>query len=64
MQFHKWLKLLTEYRRKPQIAVDYFDTETLEMKQTQMYMEGYKASLVKDTSFKGLWAVSFTLKEF
>jgi len=60
----KWLKVLAEFRRKSKITVDYFDTETLEVKQTQMYMEGYKASLVKDTSYKGLWTVSFTLKEF
>ncbi len=31
---------------------------------TEMVVEGYKAVLVKDTSFKGLWKVSFTLKEF
>lgn len=42
----------------------YFDTETLEMKESEMFVEGYKAALVKDTSFKGLWKVSFTLKEF
>ena len=30
----------------------------------EMYVEGYKASLVKDTSRKGLWTVSFTLREF
>lgn len=58
------MKALAEFRRKSKITVDYFDTETLEVKQTQMYMEGYKASLVKDTSYKGLWTVSFTLKEF
>ena len=34
------------------------------VKQAEMYVEGYKASLVKDTSYKGLWKVSFTLKEF
>ena len=32
--------------------------------QTQMYVEGFKAKLEKDTSYKGLWTVSFTLKEF
>lgn len=60
----KWLAKLTAYRNKPRIMVRYFDTETLEIKQTQMFMEGYRSSLVKDTSFKGLWKVSFTLKEF
>ena len=45
-------------------TVGYFDTETLAVKTTEMYIEGYKAFLVKDTSRKGLWTVSFTLKEF
>ena len=60
----KWLKTLGEYRRKPKIKVAYFDTETLVAKTTEMFMEGYKASLVKDTSCKGLWKVAFTLHEF
>ena len=29
-----------------------------------MYVDGFKAKLHKDTSYKGLWTVSFTLKEF
>ena len=32
--------------------------------ETEMFVEGYKAVLVKDTSFKGFWKVSFTLREF
>lgn len=44
--------------------VGYFDTETLAVKTAEMYVEGYKAVLVKDTSRKGLWTVSFTLREF
>ena len=60
----KWLKLLTGFKQKEKITVKYFDTETLEIKQTEMFIEGYKASLVKDTSYKGLWKVSFTLQEF
>ena len=28
-----------------------------------MFIDGYKAGLVKDTSYKGLWKVSFTPKE-
>ncbi len=51
----KWLKLLTRFKQKEKITVDYFDTETLGMKRTEMYIDGYKASLVKDTSYKGLW---------
>ena len=60
----KWLKVLTEFKQREKISVEYFDTETLETKRTEMFVEGYKAVLVKDTSFKGLWKVSFTLKEF
>ena len=59
-----WLKKLTVFRNRPKITVKYFDTGTLEIKQTQMYIDGFKSGLQKDTSFKGLWTVSFTLKEF
>ena len=58
------LKILTEFKQQEKITVGYFDTETLTVKTAEMYVEGYKASLVKDTSRKGLWSVSFTLKEF
>ena len=33
-------------------------------KEAEMFVEGYKAVLVKDTSFKGFWKVGFTLREF
>ena len=59
----KWLKLLTAYSKMPKIVVKYFDTETLELKDAEMYITGFKAALKKDTSYKGLWTVSFTLKE-
>ena len=59
----KWLKVLTGFKQREKIAVEYFDMETLEMKKTEMFIEGYKAVLVKDTSYKGLWKVSFTLRE-
>ena len=55
---------MTEFKQQEKITVGYFDTETLTVKMAEMYVEGYKASLVKDTSRKGIWAVSFTLKEF
>ena len=29
-----------------------------------MYVEGFKAKLKKDTSYKGLWTVNFILKEY
>ena len=48
----------------PKIVVKYFDTETLELKDSEMYISGFKAQLKKDTSYKGLWIVSFTLKEY
>lgn len=59
----KWLKILTAYSKKSKIAVEYFDTEDLGLKKTEMYIEGFKAKLEKDTSYKGLWSVSFTLNE-
>ncbi len=60
----KWLQLLTKFKQQEKISVDYFDMETLDMKRAEMFIEGYKAGLVKDTSYKGLWNVSFTLREF
>ena len=59
-----WLKRLTAYSKKAKITVQYFDTEELALKETEMYITGYKAKLYKDTSYKGLWTVSFTLNEF
>lgn len=59
-----WLKRLTVFSKKDKLAVLYFDTETLEQKETEMYITGFKAKLEKDTSKKGLWSVSFTLNEF
>lgn len=60
----KWLKILSAYAKKDKIAVQYFDMEYLELRNTEMYITGYKAKLEKDTSYKGLWTVAFTLKEF
>ena len=60
----KWLKLLTAYSKEDKLAVEYFDTETAEPKNTEMYVEGFQAKLKKDTSYRGLWAVSFILREF
>ena len=56
-----WIKpwQLTIFRNRPKITVKYFDTGTLEIKQTQMYIDGFKSGLQKDTSFKGLWTVSW-----
>lgn len=60
----KWLKILSGYAKRDKIAVQYFDTEHLELRNTEMYVTGYKVKLEKDTSYKGLWTVSFMLKEF
>ena len=49
----KWLKTLTEFKQQEKITVGYFDTEALAVKTAEMYVEGYKAALVKDTSRKG-----------
>ncbi|MBS6261711.1 MAG: hypothetical protein KH549_00940 [Clostridium sp.] len=60
----KWLQILTGFKQKEKISVGYFDTETLAVKTAEMYVDGFKAALMKDTSRKGLWTVSFTLREF
>ena len=59
----KWLRLLTGYKQQEKIRVKFFDPETVSQKQTEMYVDGFKAKLKKDTSYKGLWVVSFTLRE-
>jgi hypothetical protein len=59
-----WLSKLSAYAKKDKILVSYFDTETLGVRETEMYITGFKSKLEKDTSYKGLWTVSFTLKEF
>lgn len=59
-----WLKQLTAYTKQSKIAVQYFDPEVLELKQAEMYISDFQAKLKKDTSYKGLWTVAFTLNEF
>lgn len=59
----KWLKLLTEFKQKEKLQVRFFDPETVSQKAVEMYVNGFKAKLKKDTSYKGLWTVSFSLKE-
>ena len=59
----KWLKLLTGFKQREKVSVRYFDPGTAEQKQAEMYVDGYKAKLEKDTSYKGVWTVSFSLKE-
>ena len=59
-----WLKKLSEYRQQAKIKVAFFNPHTLAAEERDMYIDDFKSSLVKDTSYKGLWKVSFTLKEF
>lgn len=59
-----WLSKLSAYAKKNKIQVSYFDIETLGVSETEMYITGFKSKLERDTSYKGLWTVSFTLKEF
>ena len=59
----KWLRLLTGYKQQKKIRVGFFDPETASVRQAEMYVEGFKEKLKKDTSYKGLWNVSFSLKE-
>ena len=59
-----WLKKLTAYSKKNKLTVQYFDTDSLSLKETEMYIDRFKAKLEKDTSYKGVWTVSFSLKEF
>lgn len=59
-----WLKKLTYYKQQRKLTVSFFDPETAEVKATEMYIDGFKTKLEGDTSYKGLWSVSFTLKEF
>lgn len=59
-----WLKRMSQFRKQSALLVKYFDTEKLDIKETKMYMDQFQSSLVKDTSYKGLWKVSFELKEY
>lgn len=60
----RWVSKLSAYAKKEKVIVRYFDTETLQQRQAEMYISGYSAKLKKDTSYNGLWIVSFTLNEF
>ena len=51
-------------RRVDKMNESYLDMETMNIVNTQMYIDGYQVKLVSDTSYGSLWEVSFTLKEF
>lgn len=60
----KWLNKFAAYKKLASITVGYLDMETMNIVNTQMYIDGYQVKLVSDTSYGSLWEVSFTLKEF
>lgn len=67
VSFHvskRWLMKLSDYKKLASITVGYLDTATMNIVNTQMYIDGFKSRLAADTSYGGLWEVSFTLKEF
>lgn len=60
----KWLKKMSEYRNLPKLNVKFFSPYTLVLTEALMYIDSFKVSLLKDSSKKGLWQLSFNLKEF
>ena len=62
--FPRPLNKFSAYKKLASITVGYLDLETMNIVNTQMYIDGYQVKLVSDTSYGSLWEVSFTLKEF
>ena len=60
----KLVKTLSNFANMSNLKVKFLDTETLELKETQMYIDKFQVKLIKDTSYKGLWEVSFSLEEY
>ena len=60
----KWLNKFSAYKKLASITVGYLDMETMNIVNTQMYIDGYQVKLVSDTSDGSLWEISFTWKEF
>lgn len=60
----RWLKKLTYYSEQAKLTVQYFNTQKLDLEEAEMYITNFKADLEQDTSFKGLWTVSFKLNSF
>lgn len=58
-----WLKKLRAYKKRPALTVSWFDPDTGALSEREMYMDSFKASLAHDTSYGGLWNVSFTLED-
>lgn len=64
IRVNPWLNKFSAYKKLASITLGYLDTETMNIVDTQMYIDGYQVKLVSDTSCGSLWEVSFTLKEF
>lgn len=60
----KWIKKMTEYMGEDKLSVSYLDTNTIGMKNADMYIENYRVSLLRDTSYGSLWSVDFKLIEY
>ena len=58
-----WLKKLRTLKKEPYLNVEWLDPETGELSSGIMYMDGFKVSLVHDTSGGSLWNVSFSLED-
>ena len=60
----KWVKQISAFKNSAVLNVKYLDTESLEMKNTNMFLQDLSIQLVKDTSYFGLWEGSFQLQEY
>lgn len=50
----KWLNKFSAYKKLASITVGYLDTETMNIMDTQMYIDGYQVKLVSDTLYGSL----------
>ena len=49
----KWLSFFSAYAKKDKNSVQYFDTEELALKESEMYISSYKANLEKIQAIRG-----------
>lgn len=47
---HKLVKTLSSFANKSNLKVKYLDTEILDLKEAQMYIDKFQVKLIKDTS--------------
>lgn len=60
----KWVKQLSTFNIQDHLQIRYLNTQTLELQTAEMYFDNFNVRLIKDTSYKGLWEVSFNLHEY